>query len=114
MGAITTLIWKPLNFLRSLILTPHTGPVQPTQHEDLKAKEQSTPASLDCLNLSPRVLNCLWKADIHDIETVISMSDETLLNIRGFGVKALTELKGRLTSHYLSYSDTGSIQSEEK
>ena len=112
MRSITTLIWKPLNFLRSLIPTPHTDPVQPLQHEELKAKEQATP--IDCLNLSPRVLHCLWKADIRNIETVVSMSDETLLNIRGFGVKALTELKGRLASHYLSDSDTGSIPSEER
>lgn len=76
--------------------------VRPLPSEERSAGKPSTQVSIDGLNLSPRVFNCLWKADIHNIETVASMSDESLLNIHGFGIKALNELKERLTHHNLS------------
>lgn len=101
MKSIKTLVWRPLKFLKSLISISDSGTDQPLLGEAYRTEEHETSALLDSLNLSPRVLNCLWKADIRKIETVSSMSDEDLLNIRGFGAKALTELKDRLANHYL-------------
>ena len=97
MESIKTLVWKPLEFLRSLISPVHQALDEPTASEALNAEEPAIPASLGDLNLSPRVFNCLWKADIRTLETVTSMSDENLLDIPGFGIKALTELKGCLS-----------------
>lgn len=102
MESIKTLMPRLLKFLKSLISPSHKAIGQPPQSAELRAEEQKAPPSLDVLNLSPRVFNCLWNANVRSIETVASMSDESLLNIRGLGVKALTELKERLASYKLS------------
>jgi len=98
MRSIKTLAWRPLQFLKSLISPSNVTLAEPIAPEEPKAEEPATQASLDELNLSPRVFNCLWKSNIRNIETVASMSDENLLDIPGFGVKALTELKERMLS----------------
>ena len=85
-------------FIKSLIFPSHTPLDETLADEVLGAKDPVTPSSIDGLSLSPRVFNCLWRADIRNIETVISMSDKDLLNIRGFGIKSLTELKERLAT----------------
>ena len=96
MKPIKTLVQK---FLKSLVSPSHTAIDQPLPSEEPRAEEQTATPSLDSLDLSPRVFNCLWRAGIHNIETVASMPDEHLLSIRGFGTKALTELKERLASY---------------
>ena len=98
MKSIKTLAWGPLQFLKSLISTINAALAEPIAPEELKVEEPATQASLEDLNLSPRVFNCLRKSNIRNIETVASMSDENLLDIPGFGVKALTELKERMLS----------------
>lgn len=99
MESIKSLVWRPLEFLKSLISPSHTPLDKQLAPEPQRAESQTPTPSIDGLNLSPRVYNCLRKADIHNIETVVSMTDENLLNIHGFGVKALDELKERLASH---------------
>ena len=102
MESIKALLRRPLEFLISLITPSQTIVDEPLPPVSLTAEEQTSPTSLDRLNLPPRVFNCLWKADIRSIETVVSMSDQSLLNIRGFGSKALNELKQSLATYDLS------------
>ena len=95
MESIKTLVRK---FLKSIVSSSHTAIDQPLRSEEPRAEEQTATPSLNSLGLSLRVYNCLWKAGIHNLETVASMPDERLLNIRGFGTKALDDLKERLAS----------------
>ena len=99
MESIKALLRRPLEFLISLISPSQTIVDEPLPPVNLTAEEQTSPTSLDRLNLPPRVFNCLWKADIRSLETVVSMSDQSLLDIRGFGAKALTELKQSLATY---------------
>ena len=99
MGSVKAAVQRASEFVKSLIFPSHTPPDEPLPDEVLGAEDPVTPSSIDGLSLSPRVFNCLWRANIRNIETVASMSDDNLLNIRGFGEKALTELKERLATH---------------
>ena len=99
MESIKSLARRASEFVKSFIFSSNTPPDEPLSEEAPRAGDPVAPPSLEGLSLSPRLLNCLWKAGIRDIETVVSMSDEDLLNVRGFGVKALTELKERLTTY---------------
>ena len=99
MESIKSLAQRALDFVKSFIFPSNTPLDEPLSDEAPGTGDSVAPSSLEGLSLSPRVLNSLWNADIRDIETVRSMSDEDLLNIHGFGVKALTELKERLTTY---------------
>ena len=98
MESLKAAVRRASEFIRSLISPSHTPLDEPLADRVQGSDDQVTPSSIDGLSLSPRVFNCLWRANIRNIETVASMSDESLLNIRGFGVKALTELKERLAT----------------
>lgn len=54
---------------------------------------------IEKLELSPRTLNCLKRAQINRVGEVLEMSDEDLLRIRNFGEKSLVELQEKLTEH---------------
>ena len=99
MEPINSWVRRVSEFVKLLISPSNTQLDEPLSDEAPGAGDPVAPPSLESLSLSPRLLNCLWKANIRDIETVVSMSDEDLLNIRGFGAKALTELKERLTTY---------------
>ena len=99
MESIKASVRRASEFLQSLIFPSHTPLDEPLADDARRAESPVTPSSLEGLSLSPRVLNCLWRADIRSIDSVISMSDENLLNIRGFGVQALAELKERLADY---------------
>ncbi len=99
MGSIKTLIQRALKFLKARILPSSTQPDEPLANETPVPIEPVSVSFNDELRLSPRLFNCLSRAGIHNIETVVSMSEEDLLNIRGLGVKALAELKERLAIH---------------
>ena len=99
MGSIKTLIQRALKFLKGRILSSRTQPDEPLANETPVPIEPVSVPSIDELRLSPRLFNCLSRAGIHNIETVVSMSEEDLLNIRGLGVKALAELKERLAMY---------------
>ena len=105
MESVKTAAQRASEFIKSLIFPSHTPLDEPLADEVLASKDPVTPSSIDGLSLSPRVFNCLWRANIRNIETVAAMSYENLLNIRGFGEKALTELKARLATH--KQSDKG-------
>ena len=114
MGSIKTLIQRALKFLKARILPSSTQPdeplanktpvpIEPVAIEPVPIEpvliEPVSVSSIDELGLSPRLFNCLSRAGIHNIEALVSMSEEDLLNIRGLGVKALAELKERLSMY---------------
>ena len=99
MGSIKTLIQRALKFLKARILPSSTQPDEPLANETPVPIEPVSVSSIDELGLSPRLFNCLSRAGLHNIETLVSMSEEDLLNIRGLGVKALAELKERLDQY---------------
>ena len=51
---------------------------------------------IERLELSPRTLNCLKRAQITKVGEVLEMPDEELLKIRNFGEKSLVELRDKL------------------
>ena len=54
---------------------------------------------IEKLELSPRTLNCLKRAQINRVGEVLEMSNDDLLRIRNFGEKSLVELQEKLAEH---------------
>lgn len=54
---------------------------------------------IEKLDLSPRTLNCLKRAQVNRVGEVLEMSDDDLLKIRNFGEKSLFELQEKLAEH---------------
>lgn len=69
------------------------------------AKESYTP--IEILNLSPRTLNSLINAGVGSIEQLTKCTESMLSNFRGFGAKALEEVKSTLATRSLSLSEEG-------
>ena len=67
------------------------------------AKESYTP--IEILNLSPRTLNSLINAGVGSIEQLTKCSPATLSNFRGFGSKALDEVKATLATRNLTLTE---------
>ena len=76
---------------------------------------------IEKLDLSPRTLNCLKRAQINRVGEVLEMSDEDLLKIRNFGEKSLVELREKLAEQGITNSEDpdqeaaspGAISSDE-
>lgn len=66
-------------------------------------KESYTP--IEILNLSPRTLNALINAGVGSIEQLTKCTEATLTNFRGFGTKALTEVKATLSTRGSKLAD---------
>jgi DNA-directed RNA polymerase subunit alpha len=62
---------------------------------------------IEKLELSPRTLNCLKRAQIHRVGEVLEMSDDELLKIRNFGEKSLVELQEKLAEHGITSPTEG-------
>ncbi len=62
---------------------------------------------IEKLDLSPRTLNCLKRAQVNRVGEVLEMSNEDLLKIRNFGEKSLVELQEKLAEHGITGSSTG-------
>lgn len=67
------------------------------------AKESYTP--IEILNLSPRTLNSLINAGVGSIEQLTKCTESMLSNFRGFGAKALDEVKDTLATRRLTLAD---------
>jgi DNA-directed RNA polymerase subunit alpha len=52
--------------------------------------------SIEDLNLSARTTNALINNDIHTIRDLLSLSDTELRDLKGFGNKALEEVKEKI------------------
>ncbi len=77
---------------------------QATQDVDRQgAKESYTP--IEILNLSPRTLNSLINAGVGSIEQLTKCTSATLSNFRGFGSKALEEVRDMLATRNLTLSE---------
>lgn len=79
-----------------------TSQVAP-EADRLAAKESYTP--IEILNLSPRTLNSLINAGVGSIEQLVKCSPPTLSNFRGFGTKALDEVKATLATRGLKLTE---------
>ncbi|PIP65695.1 DNA-directed RNA polymerase subunit alpha [Candidatus Peregrinibacteria bacterium CG10_big_fil_rev_8_21_14_0_10_49_16] len=66
-------------------------------------KESYTP--IEILNLSPRTLNALINAGVGSIEQLTKCTETMLGNFRGFGAKALTEVRQTLATRGLKLAD---------
>lgn len=64
--------------------------------EDSDKPQQQSYTPIEILGLSPRTLNALINGGIGSIEELVKCSDPRLANLRGFGKKALTEVKEAL------------------
>jgi DNA-directed RNA polymerase subunit alpha len=82
------------------------------QHVDDAAhapvKESYTP--IEILNFSPRTLNALINAGVGSIEQLTKCTEATLQNFRGFGAKALDEVKKTLGDRGLALSNDTPIE----
>jgi DNA-directed RNA polymerase subunit alpha len=71
--------------------------------ERSSSKESYTP--IEILNLSPRTLNSLINAGVGSIEQLVKCNPATLSNFRGFGTKALDEVRQTLATRSLTLTD---------
>lgn len=69
----------------------------------MPVKESYTP--IEILNLSPRTLNALINAGVGSIEQLTKCTESILSNFRGFGAKALDEVKATLATRGLTLGD---------
>lgn len=77
------------------IIAQEIETTEPTQ-------ESYTP--IETLNLSPRTLNALINGDVGSIEKLLTMNESQLTNLRGFGQKALTEIKDSLKKRGMEFN----------
>lgn len=66
-------------------------------------QEQYTP--IEILGLSPRTLNALINGEIGSIEQLVKCTEAKLTNLRGFGKKALSEVKAALEARSLKLTE---------
>lgn len=78
-------------------------PVEEVAGAAMPVKESYTP--IEILNLSPRTLNALINAGVGSIEQLTKCTESILSNFRGFGAKALDEVKATLATRSLKLSD---------
>jgi DNA-directed RNA polymerase subunit alpha len=63
---------------------------------------------IERLDLTPRTLNCLKRAQVNRVGEVLEMSDDDLLRIRNFGDKSLQELREKLAERGIGVYPRGS------
>ena len=78
---------------------------QEDESDAAPVKESYTP--IEILNFSPRTLNALINAGVGSIEQLTKCMESQLSNFRGFGAKALDEVKDTLGERSLALSDEG-------
>jgi DNA-directed RNA polymerase subunit alpha len=79
------------------------GAEQEREGESTASKESYTP--IEILNFSPRTLNALINAGVGSIEQLTKCTESALSNFRGFGAKALDEVKDTLAERNLKLAD---------
>ncbi len=75
---------------------PLLTPEQSGQLEDNADEPAALNTPIEDLNLSARTTNALINNDIHTIKDLFSLSDVELRDLKGFGNKALDEVKDKL------------------
>lgn len=76
---------------------------QEEAEEEEEVEQKYTP--VEQLKLSPRSENALINNDIGSIEELITKNEQQLLNLKGFGKKALTEVREKLDSIKLTLAE---------
>lgn len=75
------------------------------KEEAMNKPAQETYTPIEILGFSPRTLNALINGGIGSIEQLSKCTESKLTNLRGFGKKALTEVKSALEKKGLSLSE---------
>ena len=77
---------------------PHTVPGASDQSAsgDISEDSPALMTSIEDLNLSARTTNALVNNDIHTLKDLFSLSDAELRDLKGFGSKALDEVKEKM------------------
>jgi DNA-directed RNA polymerase subunit alpha len=74
----------------------------PEPESELPEDDGDEPAELmtpiEELNLSARTTNALINNDIHNLKDLVTLSDSELRDLRGFGNKALEEVKDKISN----------------
>lgn len=65
---------------------------------------------VEILGLSPRTLNALLNGEIGSIEQLVKCTENKLANFRGFGKKALTEVKNALKAKNFALSEEKNLE----
>lgn len=81
------------------------------QEDKAPAQESYTP--IEILGLSPRTLNSLINGGVGSIEQLTKCTESKLTNFRGFGKKALTEVKDALKGRGLAMGDDSGMEETE-
>lgn len=79
---------------------PPLGSVDPESEMGSESDSDDSPAlmtSIEDLNLSARTTNALVNNDIHTLKDLFSLSDIELKELKGFGSKALDEVKEKMS-----------------
>jgi DNA-directed RNA polymerase subunit alpha len=76
---------------------PHEGlPTAEAINNDDSEESNELMTSIDDLNLSARTTNALVNNDIHTLKDLFSLSDAEMRDLKGFGSKALDEVKEKM------------------
>jgi DNA-directed RNA polymerase subunit alpha len=75
---------------------PMLSAAQESRLEDSADEPAALNTSIEDMNLSARTTNALINNDIHTIKDLFSLSDIELRDLKGFGSKALDEVKEKL------------------
>jgi len=79
--------------------------VQKEKEEESKKPAQESYTPIEILGFSPRTLNALINGGIGSIEQLTKCTESKLSNLRGFGKKALTEVKSALDKKNLKLTE---------
>lgn len=66
------------------------------EEEDARGEEDALAASIEDLNFSARTTNALINNDIQTLKDLFSLTDSELKDLKGFGSKALDEVREKL------------------
>lgn len=64
-----------------------------------KCRRLADSPGLEKLNLSPRAFNALYYVGIYTISDLVKLTDQELLEIKGFGRRSLLEVKDKLKQY---------------
>ncbi len=79
--------------------------VEKEQAEEKNKPVQENYTPIEILGFSPRTLNALINGGIGSVEQLSKCTESKLTNLRGFGKKALTEVKNALKTRNLTLSE---------
>jgi DNA-directed RNA polymerase subunit alpha len=78
------------------VSAPTLSPESPASMSDDSDEPAELMTSIEDLNLSARTTNALVNNDIHTIRDLLSLSEAELRDLKGFGNKALDEVKEKM------------------